>query len=145
MPVDRATVFTTCDQLALSGERVAFREVYRRHGGNHQQVLQWWREWMDQHQPQPGLLPETFVESLQRFLLADLWEARYQTLTQQLVPEAEAQLASLVQQCAIQTEERDQLTAEMSGLEAERIVLRAEVQALRRTLLSVVQGEDLDA
>jgi hypothetical protein len=67
------------------------------------------------------------------------------TIFSRLLSESQAQLASLVQQCAIQTEERDQLTAAISGLEAERTVLRAEVQALRRTLLGVVQGEDLDA
>jgi transposase-like protein len=50
--------------------------VYSKHGGNHQQVLQWWREWMDQHQPPSALLPVDVVESLQRFLAMDAWESR---------------------------------------------------------------------
>jgi uncharacterized coiled-coil DUF342 family protein len=69
-------------------------------------------------------------------------KAANQALTQDLVPQQEAQLADLQQQCRDTIEERDQLGAELAGLQAERTALRQEVQALRRTLLAVVQGEE---
>lgn len=136
--VTEAQVRQVCEQLAQADGKAEFRKVYALTGGNHTNVLQWWRTWQADYEPQ--LLPATFHASLQRFLDTDVWEARYQELTRTLVPEAEARVHQLESQCAQHDATLAQLHARISQERRELAALHQSRQELQTALREVVYG-----
>ena len=120
--IDQQTVYDTCQNLAREGP-VSFRKLYARLGGNRGNVRQWWHQWQREYGEEDPLLPEAFTTSMQKFLQVDEWEARYQALTQTLVPAAEERLATLDAQCHAAEEQ-------LQTLRAHATVLHARVAAL---------------